>query len=151
VHLAQINVARLLRPLDHPGTADFVAALAPVNAIADAAPGFVWRLQTEDGDATAIRVLDDDLVIVNLTVWESLEALRAFVFDGRHLEVLRRRRDWFERRPGPASVLWWIPPGTLPTPQEGLRRLALLAEHGATPEAFDFAHPFEPVAQIPVQ
>jgi hypothetical protein len=144
MHLAQINIARLLKPLDHPATADFVASLEPVNAIADAAPGFVWRLQTEDGDATSIRIGDDDLLIVNLTVWESLEALRGFVFSGDHLAVLRRRREWFEKLATPASALWWTRPGRLPTPQEGVRRLALLAERGPTPDAFTFAQTFEP-------
>ena len=144
MHLAQINVARLLRPLDDPATADFVAALAPVNAIADASPGFVWRLQTEGGDATAIRVADDDLVIVNLTVWESLAALRGFVFSGDHLAVLRRRREWFEKLATPASALWWIEAGALPAPDEGMARLATLAEHGPTKEAFTFAQTFEP-------
>jgi hypothetical protein len=123
-----------------------VAALAPVNAIADVSPGFEWRLQSEDGDATSIRVVDDDLVIVNLTVWESLEALRGFVFSGDHLAVLRRRREWFSKLATPASTLWWIEAGTLPTPQEGLRRLALLDERGPTPDAFTFTQTFEPVS-----
>jgi hypothetical protein len=144
VHLAQINVARLLRPLDAPETAEFVAALAPVNALADAAPGFVWRLQGETGDATPIRVFDDDAVIVNLSVWESLEAFRGFVYDGGHLAVLRRRLEWFERPAGPHTALWWVDPGTLPTPEDGARRLALLAERGPTAEAFDLAHVVPP-------
>ncbi len=143
MHLAQINVARLLHPLDHEATADFVAALAPINALADAAPGFVWRLQTDEGDATGVRILDDDLVIVNLSVWESLGALRAFAFAGGHLAVLRRRRDWFERPSAPTTALWWVEPGTTPAPADGVRRLELLAERGPTRDAFGFAHPFD--------
>ena len=108
-HLAQINVARLLAPIDAPETADFVAALAPVNAQADAAPGFVWRLQTESGDATAVQASDDPLLIVNLTVWESVEALEAFAYrEASHLAVLRRRREWFERHTEAPTALWWV-------------------------------------------
>ena len=110
--MAQINVARLLAPIDAPETADFVAALAPVNARADAAPGFVWRLQTESGDATAVQAFDDPLVIVNLTVWESVEALEAFAYrEASHLAVLRRRREWFERHTEAPTALWWVPAG----------------------------------------
>ena len=96
-HLAQVNIALPREPLDAPLLADFVAALAPVNAVADASPGFVWRLQTEDGDATAIRAFGDDRLIVNMSVWESVEALRGFVYGEAHAAVLRRRREWFER------------------------------------------------------
>jgi hypothetical protein len=104
-HLAQVNIARLLAPLDSPQLADFVAGLEPVNAIADASPGFVWRLQTEAGDATSIRPYDDDMILVNMSVWESAEALEAFVFRSRHIEVLRRRREWFERMAEPFVAL----------------------------------------------
>src|SRR5689334_6952274 len=93
--LAQLNVARLLAPIDDPRTAEFVAALEPVNALADRAPGFVWRLQTEEGDATAIRVFDDDMIIVNMSTWTSLDHLTAFVYRSGHTEVMRRRREWF--------------------------------------------------------
>src|ERR671930_768101 len=96
-HLAQLNIALPREPLDAPLLAEFVARLEPVNAQADASPGFVWRLQTEDGDATGIRAFGDDRLIVNMSVWESLEALRAFVDSGGHVAVMRRRREWFER------------------------------------------------------
>jgi len=141
-----MNIARLLHRLDAPETAGFVAALAPVNALADAAPGFVWRLQTETGDATAIRLFADDAVIVNLSVWDSLESLRAFVYSGRHLAVLRQRREWFERPRGPHTVAWWVEPGTRPTSEEGARRLALLADTGPSSEAFDLQHSWPPPA-----
>ena len=97
-HLAQVNVATLRAPLDGPELAGFVAELEPINALADASPGFVWRLQTEDGDATAIRPYDDDRIMVNLSVWESFETLRGFVYSTRHLEVMRHCRAWFSRR-----------------------------------------------------
>ena len=113
-HLAQINVARLLAPLEAPETAGFVAALDSVNARADEAPGFVWRLQTDDGNATAVRAFDDPLVIVNVSVWESIEALEAFAYrDEGHRAVLRSRREWFERPVEAHTALWWIPQGPL--------------------------------------
>jgi Domain of unknown function (DUF3291) len=144
VHLAQLNVARLRHPLEAPETAEFVAALAPVNAFADAAPGFVWRLQTEAGDATSIRALDDDLVIVNQSTWESIEALHAFVYRSDHTAVLRRRRDWFRSWDRPHLVLWWVPDGHAPTLEEGIERLEQLGTAGPTAGAFDFNHPYAP-------
>ena len=143
--LAQVNVARLREPLDAPETAEFVANLEPVNALADAAPGFVWRLQTEDGDATAVRVFDDDMLIVNMSVWQSLEALSAFVYGSGHREVLRRRREWFDRLADAHVALWWIETGTRPTVAEAERRLVHLRTLGPTPVAFTFRVPF-PVA-----
>jgi hypothetical protein len=141
-HLAQVNLATLRAPLDDPALAGFVAELEPVNALADGHPGFVWRLQTEDGDATAIRPFDDERVIVNLSVWASLEALRGFVYAGRHLEVLRRRREWFHRMDDPIVALWWVPAGTVPTVAEAKERLGLLARLGPTAGAFTFRAPF---------
>jgi hypothetical protein len=142
-HLAQVNVARLLAPIDAPEIADFVAALDPVNARADCATGFVWRLQTEEGNATSIRAFDDPLVIVNLSVWESLGALEAFVYgDPSHRAVLRRRREWFERQVESQAALWWIPAGTTPTVTEAAARLAHLRAHGPTRRAFTFRDRF---------
>jgi hypothetical protein len=141
-HLAQVNIATLRAPLDGPELAGFVAQLEPINALADQHPGFVWRLQTEDGDATAIRPFDDDRVMVNLSVWSSLAALRAFVYATRHLEVMRHRRAWFSRMPDPYLALWWVPAGTIPTVAEAKDRLELLASQGPTAGAFTFRAPF---------
>ena len=141
-HLAQVNVATLRAPLDTPELADFVAELEPINALADGSPGFVWRLQTEDGDATAIRAFDDERVIVNLSVWESLEALRNFVYASRHLDVLRRRRAWFQRMADPYLALWWLPAGTIPTVAQAKDRLELLQRQGPGAAAFTFRVPF---------
>ena len=141
-HLAQVNIATLRAPLDGPELAGFVAQLGPINALADQHPGFVWRLQTEDGDATAIRPFDDDRVMVNLSVWSSLEALRAFIYATRHLEVMRHRRAWFQRMPDPYLALWWVPAGTIPTVAEAKDRLELLAGQGPTAGAFTFRAPF---------
>lgn len=148
-HLAQLNIGRLLAPIDDPRIAGFVESLAPVNALAEASPGYVWRLQTADGDATSIHVFDDELMIVNLTVWESIEALRAFTYGTRHVDVLRRRREWFERLTEAHMVLWWIPAGTLPTPSEAIERLDVLRREGPTAAAFTFRAPFPAPASPP--
>jgi hypothetical protein len=139
-HLAQLNVARAVAPLDGPELAEFTAALEPVNAIADAAPGFVWRLEdeTDAPGATAIRPYADPWMLVNLSVWTSIDALWDFVYAGGHLEVMRRRREWFTRLTDPHLVLWWIPAGSLPTLDEAIARLEHLREHGPTPNAFTF-------------
>ena len=143
-HLVQLNIALPKEPLDAPLLADFVAALDPVNVQADAAPGFVWRLQTEDGDATGIRAFGDDRLIVNMSVWASLEALRAFAYGNRaHLAVLRRRREWFERM-DVSQCLWWTPAGHMPTIAEAEERLALLRALGPTPDSFTFQRHFPP-------
>jgi heme-degrading monooxygenase HmoA len=143
-HLAQVNVARPRAPLDSPTLAGFMAELDPVNALADAAPGFVWRLQTEDGNATAIRVLGDENLMINLSVWESLEALGAFVHDSRHRDVLRRRREWFVRLAEAYLALWWVPAGHQPTVREAEARLLHLRAHGPTAVAFTMRTPFPP-------
>ena len=141
-HLAEVNIATLRAPLDGPELAGFVAQLEPVNALADRSPGFVWRLQTEDGDATAIRPYEDDRVMVNLSVWASFEALRTFVYATRHLEVMRHRRQWFSRMADPYLALWWVPAGAIPTVAEAKERLELLARQGPTAGAFTFRVPF---------
>jgi len=139
--LAQLNVARLLEPIDSPRLADFVAALDEVNAVADAAPGFVWRLQTESGNATDIRPWGED-VIVNMSVWESVEALRAYVYGPDHAAVLRRRRDWFSPLGSAHVVLWWVPRGHRPDLTEARDRLDRLGRDGPGPEAFTLRAPF---------
>src|SRR5436309_6896702 len=143
-HLAQVNIALPKAPLDSVLLRDFVAGLAPVNATADASPGFVWRLQTEDGDATAIRAFDDDRLIVNMSVWESLEALAEFVYKSDHRTVLRQRGQWFSRLSEAYAVLWWIPSGHLPTVPEAKARLEVLRRKGPTAEAFTFRSSFPP-------
>ncbi len=141
-HLAQVNIGRLLAPLDSPQLAGFVARLDEINALADGSPGFVWRLQTPEGDATQLRVFPDESILVNLSVWTSIEALQDFAYRSRHVELLRQRSDWFHRLPTPAYALWWIPAGTLPTVDDARQRLEHLAAHGPTREAFVFHRPF---------
>ena len=141
-HLAQVNIARVRAPIDSPQLADFVAGLVPVNALADVAPGFVWRLQDDSGDATAIRPYDDERVMVNMSVWESLDALRAFVRSDEHVAYLRRRREWFERMDEAIVALWWVRAGEIPTVAEAKDRLALLERVGPTAAAFTFRTAF---------
>ena len=160
--LAQVNIGRLKAPLDSPLLADFVAALEPVNAAADAAPGFLWRLQTEDGNATSVTAFEWDRagsagVLVNMSVWESVKALAEYVYSDIHRAVLRRRRTWFEQMP-PAemhSALWWITRGHTPTTAEAEERILRLREDGPTPYAFTLREHFPPpsdgAADKPIQ
>ena len=147
--LAQVNIARMREPLDSPLLAEFVTALEPVNAAADAAPGFVWRLQTEDGNATAVHAFEWDQagsagVLVNMSVWESVEALAAYVYSDAHRQVLRRRRRWFERMAEAQAALWWIPCGHTPPTDEAEERVIHLREFGPAPYAFTLKEHFPP-------
>ena len=146
-HLAQVNVARILAALDSPQLADFVANLVPINALADASPGFVWRLQTEAGDATALRVLDGEW-LVNMSVWESLDALRAFVYRSAHADVLRRRLEWFERPTEAYTALWWIRAGSIPSLADAEERLLMIRAQGPSPRAFTLKEPVEAPADV---
>ena len=145
-HIAQINIARMLAPIDDPIMQDFVAQLPPINALADETPGFVWRLQSESGDATSIKVYEDEFIIINLTVWESIDALRQYVYKSDHSKILRDRKRWFEKFEGPYYALWWVPARYIPSTGEGKERLEYLREHGDSAYAFSFKKTFpEPV------
>ncbi len=143
-HLAQMNIARSVAAIDDPAMADFVANLDRINALGEATPGFVWRLKDETGSATAIRAFDDPLMIVNLTVWTSIEALRGYAYRSDHVDVFRRRREWFVPLDGPHLVLWWVPAGHIPTVTEARGRLDHLAANGPTPDAFTLKTAFPP-------
>jgi hypothetical protein len=147
-HLAQCNIVKLKAPLDSPVVADFVAALDPINALADAAPGFVWRLKSEDGDATNIRVFADDQILLNMSVWESVEALKSYVYQSGHKEVLRRRREWADRFEGVQSAMWWIRVGSLPEPTEAVARLEALERLGPSAYAFTFQSLFDAPVEL---
>ena len=140
--IAQVNIGRLVAPLDSPQLADFVSQLAAVNAIADTAPGFLWRLQTEDGNSTALRAFESDAegadggILINMSVWESVEALAAYVYGDAHRAVLRRRREWFERLTDAYAALWWVPRGHVPAIGEAEDRVKHLRAHGPAPYAF---------------
>ncbi|AOU98067.1 hypothetical protein BI364_08915 [Acidihalobacter yilgarnensis] len=141
--LAQLNVARMKTPLDAPEMTDFVANLDRINTLAEQSPGFVWRLQTEGGDATALRPLGDQMLI-NLSLWVDVGALKDFVYRSAHTEIMRRRRDWFESMEAAYMVLWWVPQGHRPNVAEAVERLGLLREQGISAEAFTFREIFEP-------
>ena len=141
-HLAQVNVARAKAPLDDPLLAEFMAQLDRINGLADQSPGFVWRLQSDSGNATDIKVSEDPCLLVNLSVWSSLEALFDFVYKTGHSKVMARRKEWFEPIGRPYLALWWVPAGHLPSPEEAMARLDLIAERGPGSEAFTFKQRF---------
>jgi hypothetical protein len=142
VHLAEVNIGRVKAPLDDRSMAGFVARLAEINALADASTGFIWRLQGAEGNATYLRPFDDDRILFNLSVWESVEHLRAYTYGSAHAELMRQRHDWFERFDGVSIALWWIQAGRVPTVEEAKARLEHLSVHGPTPFAFTFEKPF---------
>jgi hypothetical protein len=147
--LAQVNVARLLAPIDSPQLAGFVARLDEVNALAEAAPGFVWRLKDDvTNNATGVPMYDDTQIIVNMSVWASIEALRAFTYAGAHLEVFKQRRDWFSHLREAATAMWWVPAGHVPSVAEARERLDHLRAHGPSAYAFPFGAPFPPPAAV---
>ncbi len=141
-HLAQYNIARLLAPLDDPRLAGFVADLDRINRLGDRSPGFVWRHQGADGTSTSVRVRGDDRIIINFTVWESVEALFEYAYHSDHVEVFRRRREWFEEPSAPYLVLWWVPAGHVPGVAEADERLDYLRSRGPTTRAFTFKQRF---------
>ncbi len=146
--LAQFNVARMQAPLTDPLMSDFVAGLQRINALADAAPGFVWRLREESGDATAQRPLGEHM-LVNLSVWTDALALKEYVYRSDHIDFLRARREWFEPMREASAVMWWVPCGHRPSMEEALARLEHLRAHGATPHAFTFSKDFAAPASAP--
>lgn len=137
-HVAQVNIGRIRAELDDPIMAGFVNRLAEVNALADSSPGFVWRLQTDQGNATYLRPYADERTILNMSVWESVEALQHYVFKTAHVELLRQRQAWFEKFAGSYSAMWWVPAGHIPGVDEAKKRLAHLEAHGPTQFAFTF-------------
>ena len=141
--LAQLNIAKMKYGFDDPELADFVAALDDINALADESPGFVWRLQTDEGDATAIDFFGSDY-LVNMSVWEDVESLRDYAFRSAHRDVLARRNEWFDRMDEAYAVLWWVPAGTIPTLEQAAARLDSLRRLGPTSRAFTFKQLFEP-------
>lgn len=143
-HLAQLNIGTVRFPLDSPEMAGFVNGLDEINALADAADGFVWRLQSESGNATDIQAFDDPHLLVNMSVWESIHALRAYVYKSAHVDFLRQRKEWFQPIETPMQVLWWIPAGHIPAVAEAKERLEQLTRHGVTANAFTFRSPFDP-------
>jgi hypothetical protein len=150
MQIAQMNVGTALYHLDQPGMADFMGNLDRINTLAEASPGFVWRLKGEGNNATDLKASDDPRFIVNMSVWDNVEALFDFAYRSDHRAIMVRRREWFRKPEGPYQVLWWIEPGAFPSVEDGLERLRHLAEHGPTPRAFTFKSVFPPTAVRPV-
>ena len=142
MHLAQVNIGRMKAPLDDPSMLGFMSRLEELNALADRSDGFVWRLQGDAGNATYLRPFDDERIIFNMSVWKTVEQLRAYTYGPAHAELLRQRRDWFEKFDGVVLAMWWVPEGHIPTVEEAKERLAHLERHGPTPAAFTFKAPF---------
>lgn len=142
MHLAQVNIGRILAPLDSATMHGFTSRLDEINSLADGWPGFVWRLQGEGDSATDLRPFEDDTILVNMSVWEGLEALRDYVYRSDHLALLRARKQWFESMTEAFTALWWVPAGHIPTTAEAWERVMHLRAHGPTPRAFTFGRPF---------
>ena len=142
-HIAQANYARMVAPIDDPVMVEFVDLLTPINTLAEESPGFAWRLVADEGEL-GIYAFDDDRVLFNMTVWEDIEALEAFTYKSRHVELIRDRSKWFHPPEHTPMVLWWVPAGTQPSAAEGRAKLEHLWEHGPTAEAFTFADRFPP-------
>ena len=141
-HLAQLNIARMLFPLESPEMADFVNNLDRINELADSSEGFVWRLMGDGNDATSLRPFDDEMIIVNMSVWQNLERLKDYVYKSVHTDYLKRRAEWFEKMQDVIVVLWWIPEGHVPTVQEARERLEHLRMNGSSEFAFSFREAF---------
>jgi len=139
--LAQLNIAQMRTPIDAPEMVDFVANLDRINALAESAPGFVWRLQSDEGNATAFRPFGDS-TLVNMSVWSSVEALSDYVYKSAHVEIMKRRKEWFERMKDAYAVLWWVPVGHRPDEAEAMLRLQTLRAMGPTERAFTFKQTF---------
>jgi hypothetical protein len=137
-HIAQVNIARMKAPLDDPLLTGFVARLDEINALADRSPGFVWRLQTSGGNATYLRPYDDDRILFNMSVWETADTLKRYVYRTAHAQLLRQRQEWFDKFDGAYVALWWVPAGHIPGIDEAKKRLAYLDAHGPTQFAFGF-------------
>ena len=146
-HLAQINIAKAVAALDSPVMAGFVSRLEEINAMAERAKGFVWRLQSEGGDATSIHVFDDPDIYINMSLWETPDDLKNFVYRTAHVELLRDREAWFRRLSEQHQAAWWVPAGHRPSPLEGRERLLMLRERGPTASSFTLARPFESPAE----
>jgi hypothetical protein len=147
LHLAQINIGRMRAPLDDPAMAGFMTRLDDINALAERSGGFVWRLQGAEGNNTYLRPYEDERIIINMSVWETVEQLRAFTYHTAHAELLKQRRDWFETFDRAFLALWWIPAGHIPSVDEAKARLESIEQNGPTPFAFTFTNAFNEVGE----
>jgi len=139
--LAQLNIAQMKTPLDAPEMVDFVANLDRINALAEAAPGFIWRLKSEDGNATALRPFGEN-TLVNMSVWSGVQVLSDYVYKSVHVDIMKRRKEWFDRMQEAYHVLWWVPKDHRPDEQEAMQRLQTLRAMGPSDKAFNFKQSF---------
>jgi hypothetical protein len=144
MHLAQVNIAKMKDPIDSPMMADFVNNLDRINALAENSEGFIWRLKDEDNNATSVKVFDNDFLIINLSVWENAELLKNYVYNSLHVEILKRKKEWFEKMDQMHMALWYVEKGIFPSPIEAKEKLEYLREHGETPLSFSFKSKFIP-------
>ena len=142
MHLAQLNIAKAKYSLDAPEIKEFIDNLDPINQLAESSDGFIWRLKDESGDATNIQAFDDPNIIVNMSVWDSVDALKNFMFRTHHRDFLRRKKEWFHNIPEDSYVLWWVPVGHIPSIDEAIEKLEYLRKNGDTPQAFSFKSNF---------
>ena len=147
-HIAQVNIGRIRAELDDPIMAGFVTRLDEINALADSSPGFIWRLQTNEGNATYLRPYADERTLLNMSVWETVESLRNYVFKTAHVEMVRKRQAWFEKFAGAYAALWWVPVGHIPGIDEAKKRIEHFDVHGPTQFAFTFNSVFQPDEQF---
>jgi hypothetical protein len=148
-HIAQVNIGRIRAPLTDPIMEGFVSRLDEINALADVAPGFVWRLQTPEGNATSITVFEDERLLLNMSVWETIETLWDFTYKSLHTPIMTQRRAWFEKMDTPIIALWWVPVGHIPTPLEAKAKIEHMEHNGPTPESFTFKQRFPaPIREI---
>ncbi len=144
MQLAQLNIAQAKYLLDAPQIKDFIDNLEHINGIAETSPGFIWRLKDDSGDATQIKAFDDPNMIINMSVWQSVEQLKDFMFKTQHRDFMRRKGEWFARLPEASYVLWWITDGHIPSIEEAIDRLMHLRKYGDSDHAFSFKSIFEP-------
>jgi len=142
-YIAQLNIAKAKSSMDSNTMQGFVERLDEINILAEQSHGFIWRLQTEEGDATLIRVFNDPLLIVNMSVWESIKSLQNYVYQSSHVQLIQGRKNWFDKTNRIQQVLWWVPEGYIPTVQEGKNKLSFLEKNGPSINAFTFANPFQ--------
>ncbi len=141
-HLAQINIAQAKDSMESPVMAGFVERLDQINQLAEQSKGFVWRLKTEQGDATGIKAFEDERLIINLSLWQNLDSLKYYVYQSMHIELIQHRKNWFNKMNSKQLALWWIPEGSIPTIDEGKRKLQYLQNHGPSASVFTFAKPY---------
>jgi hypothetical protein len=151
-HLAQVNIGKILAPMDSPQMSEFKNNLDPINALAEASEGFIWRLKDENNNATSIKVFEDDFMIINMSVWKDIDSLYKYVYESAHMEYLKNRKAWFERLTEKYMALWWIPEGHIPTTSEAIERINHIRQHGDTAFAFGFKKRFTfEEAFLPIQ